>query len=102
MSAEATLRAMASNYAGGHRWDHLDGDAVLKAADEIALLRQGVACPEDVADLVRDLVALAVLDGQHLGRWEDRRTPEQTQAAFKASVDGRTAQILAAFRLPPK
>lgn len=32
------LRAMAKNYAGGHRWDHLDGEAVKNAADKIVAL----------------------------------------------------------------
>ncbi|MDF0733584.1 hypothetical protein P0Y43_23100 [Pseudomonas entomophila] len=38
-SIAPTLRAMASNYAGGHSWDHLDGEAVTRAADEIDALR---------------------------------------------------------------
>lgn len=37
---EFTLRAMATNYSGGHSWDHLDGEACSKAADEIKALRQ--------------------------------------------------------------
>ena len=32
------LRAMARNYANGHFWDHLDGEACLKAADRIEQL----------------------------------------------------------------
>jgi hypothetical protein len=32
---------MAYNYAGGHSWDHLDGETCVKAADEIARLRAG-------------------------------------------------------------
>lgn len=39
MTQEYTLRAMAKNYAGGHSWDHLDGEACAKAADEIKQLR---------------------------------------------------------------
>jgi hypothetical protein len=42
MTQEFTLRAMAQNYAGGHCWDHLDGEACLKAADEIARLREAL------------------------------------------------------------
>ncbi|HIC8437241.1 TPA: hypothetical protein ACW7QV_003336 [Citrobacter braakii] len=34
----AILRAMAFNYEAGHRWDHLDKDAVTKAADVIESL----------------------------------------------------------------
>ncbi len=30
-----TLRAMASNYSGGHSWDHLDADVCLRAADAL-------------------------------------------------------------------
>jgi hypothetical protein len=37
---EFTLRAMAANYADGHSWDHLDGEACLNAANEIKALRQ--------------------------------------------------------------
>jgi hypothetical protein len=33
------LKAMAKNYADGHRWDHLDSEACIKAANEIAELR---------------------------------------------------------------
>lgn len=36
---EYVLRAMAANYAGGHSWDHLDGETCVKAADEIKRLR---------------------------------------------------------------
>lgn len=32
------LKAMAKNYAGGHRWDHLDSDTCSKAAEEIGTL----------------------------------------------------------------
>lgn len=38
-SEEGVLRAMARNYAGGHRWDHLDGEVAVRAADEIKSLR---------------------------------------------------------------
>jgi hypothetical protein len=31
---------MATNYSGGHSWDHLDGEACSKAEDEIKALRQ--------------------------------------------------------------
>jgi hypothetical protein len=37
---EFTLRAMVANYADGHSWDHLDGEACLNAADEIKALRE--------------------------------------------------------------
>ncbi|WBO23903.1 hypothetical protein [Sphingomonas abietis] len=39
----ATLRAMASNYAGGHRWDHLDGEVVTAAADALSAASQELA-----------------------------------------------------------
>lgn len=41
-SKASFLRAMAANYAGGHRWDHLDGNAVTGAADEIEALRSAL------------------------------------------------------------
>jgi hypothetical protein len=39
MTQEYVLRAMATNYARGHCWDHLDGETCRKAADEIKALR---------------------------------------------------------------
>lgn len=46
------LRAMASNYAAGHRWDHLDGEAVTKAADGIdAMLAEREADKKRLAEL---------------------------------------------------
>ncbi|MGE8122538.1 hypothetical protein [Pseudomonas fulva] len=39
----STLRAMARNYAAGHHWDHLEGEAVTQAADEIERLRGWVS-----------------------------------------------------------
>lgn len=42
---EYLLRAMATNYAGGHCWDHLDGEACTKAADEIRDLRAALSSP---------------------------------------------------------
>jgi hypothetical protein len=38
-SQQYVLRAMALNYRDGHSWDHLDGEAVTKAADEITRLQ---------------------------------------------------------------
>lgn len=38
MSQKSTLRAMKQNYTNGHCWDHLDGEVVEKAADEIERL----------------------------------------------------------------
>ena len=37
------LRAMAHNYRNGHWWDHLDGEACTKAADEITRLQARIA-----------------------------------------------------------
>ena len=46
------LRAMALNYAAGHHWDHLDGEAVTKAADGIdALLAERDADKKLIAEL---------------------------------------------------
>lgn len=36
----STLRAMATNYSGGHHWDHLDGDVCRRAADALAARQQ--------------------------------------------------------------
>jgi hypothetical protein len=38
-SQQYVLRAMALNYRNGHSWDHLDGEAATKAADEITRLQ---------------------------------------------------------------
>lgn len=64
---EYTFRAMAQNYAGGHSWDHLDGEACTKAADEIRMLRAGIKrlsdeeelCAETTGDDPFSLVHLA-------------------------------------------
>lgn len=42
MTQKYTLRAMAQNYSNGHSWDHLDGEVVSKAADEIESLQRQV------------------------------------------------------------
>lgn len=48
----AALRGMASNYAGGHCWDHLDGEVVAAAATELATLRAQLAeATERIEDL---------------------------------------------------
>jgi hypothetical protein len=61
---EFTLRAMAHNYSGGHSWDHLDGEACLKAADEIRGLRVYLsALAPQAGDNVEEPVA--VLDDLH-------------------------------------
>lgn len=65
MTQQYILRAMAKNYAGGHSWDHLDGEACMKAAEEIARLRDalekirkayvtapGMAAPTPTTELV--------------------------------------------------
>jgi hypothetical protein len=49
MSGE-TLRAMAFNYRDGHRWDHLDGEAVTKAACEIDQLREALHVAVDAIE----------------------------------------------------
>lgn len=46
------LRAMASNYSAGHCWDHLDSEAVSRAADGIgALLAEREADKKRLAEL---------------------------------------------------
>lgn len=69
----ATLRAMARNYADGHRWDYLDGNAVISAADEIVSLqaecerlqetvngidRQNDYLADEIARLTEELAAI--------------------------------------------
>lgn len=41
-SQQYVLRAMTHNYRNGHSWDHLDGEVVRKAADEITRLQAEV------------------------------------------------------------
>ncbi|WP_238935273.1 hypothetical protein [Pseudomonas typographi] len=44
------LKAMAKNYANGHCWDHLDGEVVSKAAEEIAAKDARIAELEAMLD----------------------------------------------------
>ncbi|SEG64512.1 zinc finger-like domain-containing protein [Bosea lathyri] len=50
--------------------------------------------------LVRNLVGLAILDGENIGRWAKDREPAETLALREASLNGRTGQIFAAFTKP--
>ncbi|EGH20993.1 hypothetical protein PSYMO_05600 [Pseudomonas amygdali pv. mori str. 301020] len=50
-SQRPTLRAMARNYRNGHSWDHLDGEACIKAADEIDRLTYELNCSKGLANL---------------------------------------------------
>lgn len=54
--SETLLEAMARNYAGGHSWDRLDGEACMRAAAVIRRLADpaspAAAAPEPVAWLV--------------------------------------------------
>ncbi|WP_145182362.1 hypothetical protein [Pseudomonas sp. URMO17WK12:I11] len=52
-SIVSTLRAMARNYAGGHSWDHLDGEAVSQAADEIERLRAVIEQQKSLIESLR-------------------------------------------------
>lgn len=57
------LRAMASNYAAGHCWDHLDGETVTKAADGIdTLLAEREA---DKALIAEQVKRIAELESSH-------------------------------------
>ena len=53
-SIESTLRAMARNYANGHSWDHLDGESVTRAADELTQQRTVI---EQLKSLIASLRA---------------------------------------------
>lgn len=53
MTQEYTLRAMANNYKNGHSWDHLDGEVVTKAADEIKRLREELAISRDIVKMLQ-------------------------------------------------
>lgn len=44
----ATLRAMATNYSGGHSWDHLDADVCRRAADALVSVQPSPAGQGDV------------------------------------------------------
>jgi hypothetical protein len=51
--------------------------------------------------LIRNLVGLAILDGENLGRWAKHREPAETNALREVSQNGRTAQVLAALAPSP-
>lgn len=51
------LRVMAANYTSGHRWDHLDSEAVIKAADSIDALLAAHEQEPVGFDELRDAVA---------------------------------------------
>jgi hypothetical protein len=60
MSQKSILRAMEHNYRNGHSWDHLDGEAVTKAADEIERLETELR--RNVALLLEVQLTLALRD----------------------------------------
>jgi hypothetical protein len=78
-SQQYVLRAMALNYRNGHSWDHLDGEAVTKAADEItrlqaenaALLQRLNVADQRVDDLQSELTKARELLGGMLFAFDD-------------------------------
>ena len=96
---ECTLRAMAQNYAGGHSWDHLDGEACTKAADEIRMLRAGIkrlsdeeelcaeTTGEDPFSLVYLAAKLASSETERAEQWRLRRDAEGSRDAACAAAD---------------
>jgi|ERR1700758_2449095 len=105
MSKETLLRAMAVNYANGHRWDHLDGQAVVAAADEISALRASLeAASLELHRIMRtaEMSAGIMLDPQRTGNWPGaRKTADafdriglraaETRAKVEATLTGRAA-----------
>lgn len=53
MTQKYTLRAMAHNYKNGHSWDHLDGECVALAADEIERLETELKEARDVIKMLQ-------------------------------------------------
>lgn len=53
MTQQYTLRAMAQNYKNGHSWDHIDGDVVTKAADEIKRLEEELVISRDIIKMLQ-------------------------------------------------
>ena len=53
MTQKYTLRAMANNYKNGRSWDHLDGEVVLLAADEIERLETELKEARDVIKMLQ-------------------------------------------------
>ena len=74
-----TLRAMASNYANGHRWDHLDGEAVTAAADALTKVRQEL----------EDIKASTAYRHSLIGRTEARAVEAETklEGALQRAAD---------------
>lgn len=58
------------------------------------------AAPRLEGVTVENLIALAVLDGENIGRWMKDRTPEETIRIREASVSGRVAQVKALYAIP--
>lgn len=75
------LRAMALNYEAGHRWDHLDKDAVTKAADVIESLLAGREA--DKKELIKAL-AVATQQGNIACELFDEVTSLRRNADDKA------------------
>lgn len=59
-SQKYTLLAMANNYRNGHCWDHLDGEVVTKAADEITQLEEKLYKARVLFDSILDDPRLVV------------------------------------------
>jgi hypothetical protein len=98
-TVEFTLRAMAQNYAGGHSWDHLDGEACVTAANEIQMLRAGIKrlsyeeelCSETTGDdpfsMVYLAAKLASAEKERAEEWRQRRDAEGSRDAASAAAD---------------
>lgn len=64
MTQKHTLRAMAHNYRNGHSWDHLDGEVVKAAADEIESLETNLDELVTLLKQARD--AIRMLQGRQV------------------------------------
>jgi hypothetical protein len=95
---EYILRAMATNYAGGHCWDHLDGEVCVKAADEIKRLRAPPAAEGmPVAWLYEMAFYIKPSDGNPHRDWNQVVTTTPPPAIPKDGV--RNVEPL--YRAPP-
>lgn len=58
MTQKHTLRAMAHNYRNGHSWDHLDGEVVTLAADQIERLETNLDEVVTLLEQAREVIRM--------------------------------------------
>jgi hypothetical protein len=83
------LKAMATNYSGGHSWDHLDGEACMTAFAELTRLREALAAEtkaRETAETERD----AEKNRQHREFWDVEKERQAVCLAVKHHANSGT------------